>query len=227
MIDLKRYRKNYFSQNGEDGIIEKIFQIIGVNNKWCVEFGAWDGKYLSNTYNLISKSNWNAVLIESNIEKFEDLKKSMTNYKNIYLVNSLVGTEGESKLDNILNNISIPKDFDLLSIDVDGNDYAIWEALEKYSPRVVIIEVDSTYNTTTEYLGSTKPDDQSSLLTMTKLADDKNYFLANHIGNAIYIKNEYENKFWSKRPSLDELFDKSWMPKTFKQKIMHKFFGKF
>jgi hypothetical protein len=227
MIDLKKYKKNYFSQNGEDGVLEKIFELIGVKNKWCVEFGAWDGKYLSNTYNYISKSNWSAVLIESDIKKFEELKNSMSIYEEIYPINSLVGNKGESKLDNILQKTPIPKDFDLLSIDVDGNDYAIWEALDEYLPRVVVIEVDSTYLPNKDYLGSTRPDDQSSLFRMTKLALKKKYFLANHIGNAIYIKNEYESKFWSERPTLDQLFDKSWLPKTFKQKVMHKLFGKF
>lgn len=52
---LLDYRRNVTSQCGEDGIIEKIFEMIGARNKWCVEFGAYDGKHLSNSYNLINR----------------------------------------------------------------------------------------------------------------------------------------------------------------------------
>ena len=51
------YKKNIFSQNGEDGIIEEIFKRLNdVSDKKCCEFGAWDGKHLSNTCNLITVS---------------------------------------------------------------------------------------------------------------------------------------------------------------------------
>ncbi len=49
-INLSNYRINYFSQFGEDGVIEKLFEIAGINTGYLVEFGAWDGIYLSNTY---------------------------------------------------------------------------------------------------------------------------------------------------------------------------------
>ena len=52
---LLKYRKNIFSQFGEDGIIEKIFSILPNTCKWCVEFGAWDGKHISNTRFLLSQ----------------------------------------------------------------------------------------------------------------------------------------------------------------------------
>ena len=51
---LLNYRKNVTSQFGEDGIIEKIFEIIPEQNHWCVECGAGDGKALSNSFNLIT-----------------------------------------------------------------------------------------------------------------------------------------------------------------------------
>ena len=44
---LNEFAKNVTSQHGEDGIIEKALEIIGENNKWCVEFGSWDGKNLN------------------------------------------------------------------------------------------------------------------------------------------------------------------------------------
>ena len=65
-INLNDFRNNIYSQNGEDGIIDQINKLLGFNNNsnyWCVEFGAWDGVHLSNTYNLV-RNGWNAVYIE-------------------------------------------------------------------------------------------------------------------------------------------------------------------
>ena len=60
-INLNNFRKNNYSQNGEDGIIKEIIKRLKLdknpNNNWCVEFGAWDGIYLSNTYNLVNLRN--------------------------------------------------------------------------------------------------------------------------------------------------------------------------
>ena len=50
---LEKYKKNFYSQSGEDGIINEILKRLDLysrKNKWCCEFGAWDGKQSSNTY---------------------------------------------------------------------------------------------------------------------------------------------------------------------------------
>jgi hypothetical protein len=58
--ELLKYKKNIFSQSGEDGIIKEVFKRLEISNvkldKNCYEFGAWDGIHLSNTYNLIKNS---------------------------------------------------------------------------------------------------------------------------------------------------------------------------
>ena len=75
-MKLIEYRKNIHSQNGEDGVIDEIFKRINLaslsHEKWCVEFGAWDGKHYSNTFHLVEQG-WNAVYIEGDIEKYSDL----------------------------------------------------------------------------------------------------------------------------------------------------------
>ena len=65
---LNKYKKNYYSQNGEDGIIKEILKrtrIHNKKNKWCCEFGAWDGKHGSNTYNLVLNYGFKAVYSKS------------------------------------------------------------------------------------------------------------------------------------------------------------------
>ena len=63
MSSLINFRKNLYSQDGEDGVIEEIFKRLSINKGTFVEFGAWDGKYLSNTFALLQK-NWAGVYIE-------------------------------------------------------------------------------------------------------------------------------------------------------------------
>ena len=137
---LKKYAKNINSQFGEDGIIEKIFTIIEESDKWCVEFGAWDGKNLSNTYNLLANKNWRGILIEANPRKFKDLLETYKENPQVQCMNKFVNFGGSDSLENILSSTEIPENFDLLSIDVDGNDYHIWSSVKIYNPKVVIIE---------------------------------------------------------------------------------------
>lgn len=131
---LKYSAQKVTSQNGEDGIIEKIFETIGDNDysKWCVEFGAWDGKHLSNTYNLLVNKGWDGVLIEGNEDKFQELSNNYSNHSNVYTLNSMIGFSSHNNLESILSTTPIPKDFGLICIDIDGCDYYIWESLQAY-----------------------------------------------------------------------------------------------
>lgn len=116
-------------QNGEDGILEKIFEVIGEQNyfKWCVEFGVWDGKYFSNIYNLIVNKGWSSVLIEVDLKKFKQLMSNLGDCENLYCFEVWVGFESNDNLELILLKILIFKEFGLVFIDVDGCDYYIWE----------------------------------------------------------------------------------------------------
>ena len=60
---FQEYRKNFFSQNGEDGVIQEILKRLKLNSKekWCCEFGAWDGIHGSNTFNLIKNFGYKAI----------------------------------------------------------------------------------------------------------------------------------------------------------------------
>ena len=84
---LNMYSKNITSQHGEDGILEYIITSLdGKINNICCEFGAWDGIFASNTYNLWKNKNWHAILIEGDKDKYDDL---ITNTKNLDHVNSI------------------------------------------------------------------------------------------------------------------------------------------
>src|SRR5688572_10602884 len=137
---LLKHARRAKSQLGQDGVIEKIFDVIGEGHKFCVEFGAWDGVEYSNSWELIAEKNWSAVLIEGNPDRCQDIVKNHGPKENLQVVNTLVGWEGDSTLDAILDKCNVPIDFDFLSIDIDGNDFHVWNAVEKYKPKVVLIE---------------------------------------------------------------------------------------
>lgn len=198
MRDLLYYRKNVYSQNGEDGVIEEILKRLEINDSatFC-EFGAWDGIHLSNTYNLVNKG-WKGVYIEGDEEKYKDLLKTSEKHKpNIIPINKFVDIQGENSLDNILKDTFLPKDFDLLSIDVDSFDYQIWDSFSDYFPKIVIIEIDSSVvppKETTHTVVNKKVTIQgSSWYSTLKLGQTKGYFNVCHTGNMIFIRNDLVN----------------------------------
>ena len=205
---LLNYRKKVTSQFGEDGILKKIFDVIGVENKICVEFGAWDGKHLSNTYNFIYNKGWEGILIEGDKQRSLDARKTFKKRGNVWLVNKFVDFKGENNLDNILKEKILPSKFDLLSIDVDGNDYHIWDSLKDYKPRVVIIEFNPTIDNDFEYV---QPKDMkinhgSSARSIIKLGNNKGYELVSVTEcNLIFVRKKYFKLFGIRDNSLIQL----------------------
>lgn len=191
---LLNYKKNRFSQRGEDGILEKIFEVLGVKRGWCVDVGAY-GRNLSNTYALIEKG-WHGVLIEANEERLAKLKgRHERAHRDAYCICAHVEPSGDKSLDNILKTTPLPKKFEFLSIDIDGNDYYIWKSLKKYSPAVVIIE----FNSLVKYGDYLQPLDGgggASLSIMVRLAKLKGYELLSATSfNAIFVKKHLFDKF--------------------------------
>src|ERR1700720_4343365 len=73
---ISEFASDVTSQYGEDGMIAKVFEIIGVSGKWCADVGAWDGKYLSNTWDLLTNRGWRGVLAEGNADRATALAKA-------------------------------------------------------------------------------------------------------------------------------------------------------
>jgi hypothetical protein len=210
---IQKYRRTIYSQNGEEGVLEYVLSKIP-NSKWIVEFGAWDGKYLSNSFYFIEQKGFNAVLIEGDSEKMPDLMKNMSPFGNqVHCVNAFVQSSGESSLDNILKGTNTPKEFDVLSVDVDGLDYYIWQGLLHYQPKVVVIEINIKDKPGKEHIHDRNEKEYvwgksgSSIDSMTKLAHEKGYVLiANVACNAIYLDRKYLHHFFKKEPETSEAY---------------------
>jgi hypothetical protein len=175
--ELLNFRKNIYSQNGEDGIIDEVLKRLKKKiNKKCVEFGAWDGTHLSNTYNLIKNHNFEAILIEGDKKKFKVLSNNVPD-ENIIKINKFVEFSGKNKLDNLLKQFNFPKNFDFLSIDIDGNDYHIFQGLEVYRPKLICIEFNPTIPNEVNFVQekNIKINQGSSALALIELAKKKQY----------------------------------------------------
>jgi len=205
---LLRYARNVTSQDGEDGIIGRIFEIIKPESHYCVEFGAWDGQYLSNTWDLLINSDWTGCLIESNQEKFQQLLTTYAKHSNVSCINAYVKAEGGGSLDSILLTAGAPANLDLLSIDIDGMDYFIWESLTQFQPRVVVIEFNPTVPNDIIFIQekSDLVNHGCSLLALILLAAEKGYQLVCTTKcNAFFVKQEYFIQFGIEDNSINTL----------------------
>src|SRR6266566_395581 len=191
---LLDFKSNVYSQTGEDGITQKALSILPQTDKWCVEFGAGDGEFLSNTRKLIDQQSYSAVLIESSRDAFRSLQQRFSSNPKVVTINQAVGLTAENKLDNILKATPVPRDFDFLSIDIDGNDYHVWKSISQYEPKLVCIEFNPTIPTPLKFV---QPPDGSlntgsSIFSLVELGKDKGYeMISVLLFNAFFVKSKY------------------------------------
>ncbi len=222
MKRLKDFGYNIESQWGEDGILEEIFKRIGEGNKTCIEFGAYNGPHLSNTWNLWFNKKWKALLIEGNPTRANKLKEYVSAHSQVKAVEAFVAISGENSIESIIDREwKDTSKIDVMSIDIDGDDYYILESLEKYKPRLIIIEYNPTIPPHLDIIQ--KPDQYfgSSALAITKLAEKKGYKLVEIVGtNCFFIQNEDYNKIYDREYSIYDFF-----PHEFLNYIINAFDG--
>lgn len=137
---INEFERRITSQNGEDGIIAEIFRRIGTTNRYFVEFGVGDG-HECNTAQL-ALFGWSGLMLEGDPADAASLARRYASLGALHVAQVFITAEN---IAGIFGSHGVPKEFDILSIDVDGNDYWIWRALSGYRPRVVVIEYNSAY----------------------------------------------------------------------------------
>lgn len=134
----------YFSQNYEDGMIAEIFRRIGTTNRNFLEIGVGNGGE-NNTMALLA-SGWNGWWIEGDQACCDSITDRFAAYPSpasrLTLRQSLVTPEGISAL---LEELRLPAEVDLFSLDIDLDTYHIWAALPNFRPRVIVVEYNGAF----------------------------------------------------------------------------------
>lgn len=200
---LQSNEQSVYSQHGEDGVFEALLGKIPSVGNFIVEFGAYDGICMSNSRYWIKEKGWSALLIEANPRFYSKLYDLYKDNSKVETVKSFVTTENINKL---FQAAGVLKDFDILSIDIDSIDYYVWEALTGFTPKIVIIEYNSTVlpdqkyvvekDKAIEYSGTSR--ESASILSLYELGKSKGYQLVYAElfgGNLFFVHEQYMQYF--------------------------------
>jgi len=203
--NIKDYEFKIFSQGGEDGIIQHLTQSIEIKNKTFIEFGVEDF-FESNCRFLLMKDDWKGFVIDGSTDNMTRLKKSYFYWK--HHLDAIDEFITKDNINDLLARSGFEEDLGILSIDLDGNDYFIFEAISNFKPRIIICECNPVFGKTRKISIPYKPDFNrtdahhsnlywgASLAAMTYLADKKGYAFVgtNSAGqNAFYVRKDLLN----------------------------------
>src|ERR1700744_3689129 len=201
-LNSKRINKSeyqVFSQNGEDGAIQEIFNRIGLTNKYFIEFGVENG--LECRYTNLLYKGWEGLWIEGSSNFVNDINARFVDIikeGRVKVTNAFINAEN---IQSLFKDGAAPVEPDLLSIDIDYNDYYVWKAITDYKPRVVAIEYNSIFRPDTHFVvpyNATRTWDKtsyfgSSLLALQQLGEEKGYSLVGCSftgSNAFFVRND-------------------------------------
>lgn len=134
-----------YSQNGEDGILWFLFSLLGTTNRRAVEICAGDG-IECNAANLVINHGWSALLVDGDPAQVARGREFYRQCRNTW-VSPPVLTQAwitAETVNDIVTNHGFAGEIDLLSLDLDGNDYWVWQALTVVQPRVVVLEFNAS-----------------------------------------------------------------------------------
>ncbi len=196
---LIRHGSRVYSQNDEDGIIARIFSLIGTTNRHFLEFGVENGMENNSTALLVQ--GWTGAWIEGNPMHFQQIQsvfRSFLSRGKLLAANGFVTAEN---IENIFDALKTPPEFDLLSIDIDYNDYWVWQAIRRFKPRVVVIEYNCGFGPSMEWKVKYDPNGRwdasrncgASLKALELLGREKGYALVGcniNGANSFFVREE-------------------------------------
>ena len=218
-----------FSQYEEDGKLLHILAVIGMQNKNFIEIGSDDG-INSNCANLALNFGYHGLFLDGNPKAIKRGKKFYSKYPHPWMEppKFICSKVKRENINDLISEAGLKGDIDVLSIDIDGNDYWVWDAIETVSPNIVIIEthielgmrnIVVPYDPDYFFPGKHPIYHGASPIAMVNLAHKKGYRLvgANDLGfNFIFVKNglgddaipevSIDSVLW--HPSVQECFKK-------------------
>ncbi len=203
--NFNEYEFKVFSQFGEDGLIQFLIKNLNISNKKFIEFGV-ENYEEANTRFLLENNNWSGLIIDSSKKNIEYIKKQDYYWKqNIKAINEFITKEN---INNLIKINNFGGEIGILSIDIDGNDYWIWNEIEIVKPEIVIIEYNARlgselsltipYKSNFNRMKNLKKNNYgASLNALNKLGEKKGYKLVgtnSNGNNAFFVdKNKIHN----------------------------------
>lgn len=192
------YEYQVYSQWGEDGLIQHLINKVAIERHIFVEFGV--EKYVeSNTRFLLINNNWSGLVIDGSDKNIQYIKNDPIYWR--HNLKAECAFIDKDNINSLIQKNGISGDIGLLSVDIDGNDYWVWEAIDVVNPRIVICEYNSLWgpeaSVTVPYGQSFMRSDAhysnlyygASITAFTNLAKAKGYSLvgSNRAGNNIFF----------------------------------------
>lgn len=204
-----------FSQRGEDGILQYIISRIDIPHKLFIEFGVEDYTE-SNTRFLLMNNHWSGLVMDGDERNIRFIKSDLIYWKyDITAWHSFITREN---IDGLIRKYTDCTDIGLLSIDIDGNDYWIWEAITVVRPRIVVCEYNSAFGPTANLSIPYSPEFYrtkahysnlyfgASLGAFCELAEKKGYDFIGTAGagvNAFFVRKDLSGPFRKCAPAAD------------------------
>lgn len=196
---LLRHGFKVYSQSDEDGIIQEIFNRIGMTNRTFVEFGVETGIECNSVKLLIE--GWNGLWIdgsEQNVAEMQNTFAQRVASGQLKLRANMVTAEN---INALIEQGGITGDIDLLNVDIDYNDYWVWKAITVIKPRVVVIEYNASLRPPMSLVVPYEPMRRwdgtnffgASLEALVRLGREKGYRLVgcNYTGvNAFFVRDD-------------------------------------
>lgn len=140
--NLADYEFKVFSQWGEDGILQRLVERIPLAERTFIEFGVEDFSE-SNCRFLMMKDNWRGFVIDGSERNVAAIRSAYYYWRyDLTAVSAFITREN---IDDLLARSGFGEDLGILSVDIDGNDYHVWEAISGFRPRIVICEYNAVF----------------------------------------------------------------------------------
>ncbi|HEX4450479.1 MAG TPA: hypothetical protein VH143_06380 [Kofleriaceae bacterium] len=140
--DFNAHELGVFSQWGEDGLIAYLISRVPIARPWFVEFGVEDYRE-ANTRFLVATRDWRGLVIDGSAAHVRSIESDDISWRHDLTARHAFVTR--DNINKLLEQAGFTGDIGLLSIDIDGNDYWVWQAIDVISPRIVVAEYNSLW----------------------------------------------------------------------------------
>src|SRR5208282_419804 len=140
--DFRKVGFKVFSQFDEDGIIQYLINTLPIANRTFIEFGV-ENYEESNTRFLLLNDHWQGMVLDARGADIRYIQRDKIYWQ--YDLQAKQTWITRENINTLLSDAGFGSDVGLLSIDIDGNDYWIWEAIQSVRPLIVIIEYNSLF----------------------------------------------------------------------------------